>query len=192
MYDSRTVDRALKGQANIHRHMHKKGCTLAGQPLWTDDEKALVKAHYPDIAKLVVLLIRRTSGAIKRQARQLGLVKPRTRWSAAETSKMPPPYRDGLPVAEIVEVLDDKTKRQVYSKAHHMRVRRPKPPPKATGLQIVDLILLRSHEMGYTRADLNEWTGRSRYWISPRRYDWVAISRAIKVLGGQIVPLWPQ
>ena len=95
MYDSRSVDKGLRGKATIHRHMHKKGCTLAGVPLWTDEEQALVRAHYPDIGKLEALLVRRTPAAIKKQAHQLGLVKPRTKWSSDEVRKMPPPYKEG-------------------------------------------------------------------------------------------------
>ncbi|MBP2159570.1 MULTISPECIES: hypothetical protein [Asticcacaulis] len=191
MYDSRFIDKAFRNQAIIHRHMHKTGCTLAGQPLWTDQENAELLKHYPNYEHLSGVLIRRTKRAMQERARKLGLVKPRRVWSLTEEEKMPPPYKGGAPMSEIIQSLDNKNKQQVYSKANHLGVRRPRRRPRPTGMPIVDMIRDRNFDNGDSPADLNVWTNRKTYWTRPRKYDWKAISHALRILGGRIVPIWP-
>ena len=191
MYDSWSKRLGIKGRDTVERYRQTKGTTLAGVPIWTDDQKAAVRAHYPDFIKLCVLLPNRTEGAIRKMAQKLGLCPKRRVWKPEQERKLPPPYVGGEPIAEIQVALEDKTKRQIYGKARRLRVRRPRRPPKETGMLIVDLIRRRVFDLGFAMVDLDEWVARKRYFQAPRKYDWIAITKALKILGGRIVPIWP-
>ncbi len=78
-----------------------------------------------------------------------------------QESRATPPYKAGVPVVEIqAKEVPDRTKRQIYSKASHLKIRRPRRAPKPTGMLIVDLIRERAFSKGYTMAELDEWVGR--------------------------------
>ena len=104
---------------------------------------------------------------------------------------MVPPYKAGDPIDEIVVKLGNRTKRQIYSKASHLKIKRPRRAPKLSGMDIVDMIRRRAFDKNYTMEDLDEWTGSNRYFVAPQTYNWRAIRKALEVLGGRIVPIWP-
>lgn len=190
MFDTSSADRALRGKAAIQRSIYKTGYTIAGARAWTEDERQTLRLFWPDIARLCSELPLRTDAAIKRKAGREGLTRPRRIWQEDETRRLPPPYRKGVPVEEIGEALGGKTKRQVWGKATSLGVKRPRRPPKPTGMEIVDLIRERAFKLGYTMADLDEWTNRKHYFTKPQGHDWKAIDRAFTLLGGRIVPVW--
>ncbi len=191
MHIPKAWHRGLDGKATILRHMHKTGCTIAGQQVWTEAEHEVVRRHFPDIAAIKRRLPRRSQGAIHRRANLLRLVPPRPFWRPDEVKRLPPPYKSLMPIDEIVALFPNRSKKQIWSKASRLKVRRPKRSPKATGLAIVDLIRWRAFKLGYTMADLNEWTGFRSYWKGPRYLNWRAIEKALQILGGRIVPVWP-
>jgi hypothetical protein len=192
VYDSSPIDRALRGKATILRKIHQTGYTIAGKRAWTDEEKALVKAHYPNMPLLLERLVGRSERAIRHVAQGLGLCPKRRVWRHDQEQRLPPPYKDGEPISDIQAALEDKSKRQIYGKARQLKARRPRRPPKPTGMTIVDMIRRRAFDRGYTMADLDEWTKGGNYFQRPRRYDWKAIDRALKLLGGQIVAHFPR
>lgn len=190
MFDTSSVDRALRGKATILRSIYKTGFTISGAMAWTEDEKRALRLFWPDMARLLIELPRRTEIAIRGKAGREGLTRRRRVWEDDETQRLPYPYRKGVPVAQIGEDLGGKTKIQVYGKASHLGVRRPRRRLKPTGMEIVDLLRERAWKLGYTMADLDAWTNRKRYFTSPRGYNWLAIQRALSVLGGRVAPLW--
>lgn len=102
---------------------------------------------------------------------------------------MVPPYKAGVPIGDIVVKVGDRTKVQIYGKASHLKIRRPRKPPKQTGMRIVDLIRRRAFDQGYTMTELDSWVGR-RYFVAPTKLDPWAISRALSILGGSIIAVW--
>ncbi len=191
MHFSRSIRRGIDGAHNLRKHMHRTGRTPAGHFLWTQDELDILGDLWPDKAALVVALSRRTLGAICKKACDQGLTTPRQFWQSDEKGRMVPPYKAGEPIAVVVERVQTRTKRQIYSKASHLKVRRPRRPPKPTGMRIVDLIRERAFAKGYTMRELDEWVGRRKYFVRPRKFDPWSISRALKILGGDLVAKWP-
>lgn len=84
---------------------------------------------------------------------------------------MVPPYKAGEPISDIVVKVGNRTKRQIYGKASHLKIRRPRRPPKPTGMRIVGLIRERAFVMGYTMAELDFYVSRRRYFVAPKRLD---------------------
>lgn len=192
MYDSQSVRRGMAGKRNIMLRMHRTGRTAAGQLLWTQDEIDILEDLWPDRSALVVALPRRTLGAICKKAQERRLTTPRKFWQPDERGRMVPPYKAGELIADVVEKVGTRTKRQIYSKASHLGVKRPRKRPKPTGMRIVDLIRERAFSKGYTMADLDAWIPRKRYFVRPNGYDWWAISQALSILGGKLVTKWPE
>jgi len=191
MYDSESVRRGFQAKANIKGFHHRHGRTPRGDLLWSDWEVDTLKRLYPDMDACCRDLSRRTRVAIRRKAQKLGLTKKRRFWSEREKKVFAKPYASGDPIAEIQAMLDGRTKAQIYRKASKMHLKRPPRWPKSTGLPLVDLILQRAAEKEYTREELNEWSGRRRYWFRPTKYDWAAIAKVLKAMGGEVVAIWP-
>ncbi len=166
--------------------MARTGCTLSGQRLWSACELALLRDHYPDMARLHRALPGRTAGAIGRKAGQLGLVPPRRIWSGRDAQNLRKPYVAGLPMADLLAMFPDKTSRQIWHKASHLGIHRPRRPPKPTGFALLDQIRRRAHDLGLTMRDLDSYTGGKGYFAAPRRQNLRLLDRAIRVLQGRI------
>lgn len=182
---------ALNSAAANRAFMTAHGVTYAGHKIWTAEEDELVRRHRDDLPRLLGELPHRSEGAVRRRRQILGLVKPRRVWSEGEFRTMKPPYQDGDPVPEILPLLNEKTPRQVYSKASARRVRRPRRPPKIVGIPLVDTIRQRAFQLGYTLADLDFYTRSGGYFTRPRGLHWRAISHAIRLLGGTVHVRFP-
>ena len=171
--------------------MRRHGRTPAGQLLWSDAEVALLYEHYPDYATLVRLLPHRTRKAIGLKVAKLGLAGPLKVWADDEVFRFKPPYRGGVPVAEILPLLNQKTTTQLYGAAWKRRIRRPRRRPKLVGVPILDSIRQRAFDMNITLTELDEATGVKGYFTSPRSLRWRPILKAIDILGGKAVVRWP-
>ena len=174
------------GLSTILRHIQRTGCTLAGDRVWTLEERAILRGLYPCYDQLGVHLPGRTRGAITHKARALGLVPPRRIWSEQDAWRLRAPYGAGVPIGALVEAFPGKSRRQIWNKAHALRVRRPRRAPKTTGLALVDAVRARAFACRLTMTDLDAFVGRRRYFVSPRHMDWRAVEKAIAVLGGTI------
>jgi len=183
-------ERGLRGKATLLNHIHKTGYTIAGTRVWTPEEIETLCRFYPDYDALLQALPGRSLKAIKGKAGQCGLCLSRRIWSPEEKRLLPKPYRAGLAIDELLLLLPGKTKKQIWAKASRLKVRRPRRPPRQTGLLLVDLIRQRAFEEGYFMTDLDSWVGYKHYFGSPRYLSWRAIDAALSVLGGRLVAFW--
>lgn len=177
-------------QANRGR-MARTGLTNAGQPLWTEGELADLRARWPDIATLLVRLPRRTETAIRQKAQRSGLTASRRVWIEPEVGRMRKPYIDGEPVVEILPLLVEKTRRQVYSKASQRRYRRPRRRPVLLGHPLKDSIRQRAFDMNISLAELDRECRAGGCFGRKKALQWQAVSRALKMLAGTAVVRWP-
>jgi hypothetical protein len=65
-------------------------------------------------------------------------------------------------------MFDGKTPKQIWSKASHMRYRRPRCPPKLTGHPLIDSLRRRAYDLRITMAELDAFVGRKRYFAGVR------------------------
>lgn len=100
------------------------------------------------------------------------------------------PYVAGVPMAELLEMFPGKSRSQIWKKAFHMGYRRPRCAPKPTGMPLVDSIRKRAFECRLSMTDLDVFVGRTRYFVSPRHLDWLALQRAMVILGGRPAISW--
>ena len=87
------------GLSTILRHIQRTGCTLAGDRVWTPEERASLRNLYPHFDQLRVQLPGRTHKAIAHKARALGLVPPRRIWSEQDAWRLRAPYGAGVPIS---------------------------------------------------------------------------------------------
>jgi hypothetical protein len=180
---------ALNAAAANRAYMARTGLTYSGQRLWTPKEITALQL-YPDYQALVRTLPRRTRKAIESKVWRCALAKPLRVWSEAESSIMKRLYVQGAPMAVILSRLPGKTARQVWSKASSRNIRRPRRPPRLTGLVPVDAVLLRAFDLNISVPDLNVIAGQRSYFRSPRRTNWSVVQRVLPHLGGQAAVHW--
>ncbi len=140
----------------LRRHMARTGKTLAGQRLWIETEIKFMYRFYPDCERLRKLLPGRSLSAIRSKALRMGITRPLRIWSDEDLKRLKGPYRQGLPIDDIRVLLPDKTARQIWHRAAHSGWRRPRKPPKATGLWADDAVASRNFALKYTLRDLDE------------------------------------
>lgn len=187
---SRQQQRALNAAAANRAYMMRTGLTYRGQKIWTAGEIVTLEALYPDYAALTRALPDRTRKAIENKVRRCGLARPLRIWSEAEFGIMKPRYVRGQPMAAILALLDGKTARQVWSKASGSHIRRPRRPPRPTGLAPVDAIRRRAFDLNFSMADLDAIAHRRGYFRRPRRTDWDALQKVLPYLGGRATVFW--
>lgn len=170
--------------------MRRSGYTWSGHRLWSEDEVGAVRQFYPDYRLLVRALPSRTRKAIELKAAKLGIARPRRIWTNSEVRVMRPPYIAGVPIADILSLLDNKAKRQVYGKAWRERIRRPRKRPKVLGHRVLDAIRQRAFDLNLSLCELEEETGQGTLG-SAKRIRWDALERAAGFLGGTLMIRWP-
>lgn len=164
--------------------------SYSGQRLWTVDEIDTLKRLYPDYEALTLALPERTRKAIGTKLQRCNLAMPRRVWSEAEFAIMKPLYVRGAPMSTILDRLPGKTARQVWAKASHRKVRRPRRPPGKTGLALVDEVRRRAFDLNFSMAELDASVARRNYFRCPRRLDWTALQRALACLDGRVMVVW--
>lgn len=190
MLISRECLRALDGERALRRHIAKTGETIAGTPVWTPREIDLLRATFPGRERACSALHRRSWCAIRGKARRLGLVKPLRIWMHEDARLLRSLYPSGMSIDDLVGRFTGKTKRQIWHKATHLRVRRPRRPPRLTGHPLLDRVRQRAFARGFSMTDLDAWTGGTRCFRDARSVNWPALERAIDLLGGKIVVHW--
>ena len=132
----------------------------------------------------------RTAKAIAHKLRHLGLVRARRVWTDHEATALRSPYRAGVPIADLLVLFPGKSKRQIWGKAFALGVRRPRRPPKPTGLALVDDVRARAFACRLSMADLDSFVGTRGYFVRPRYLNWTALYKAVVLLGGTPELIW--
>jgi hypothetical protein len=171
--------------------MARTGRTLAGQTLWTCAEVKLLCRFYPDYKRACAALPGRSFNAIKSKAFRLGITRPLRVWSDDDLERLKGPYRQGMPIREIMALLLGKTAKQIWRRAAHSGWRRPRKPPKATGLMADDTVRARAFAHRLTLRDLADLSRTRGYFLrKPSRTNWRNIGKAVKVLEGRMSIVW--
>jgi hypothetical protein len=171
--------------------MARTGKTLAGQRLWIEAEIKFMYRFYPDCERLRKLLPGRSLSAIKSKALRMGITRPLRIWSDEDLKRLKGPYQQGLSIDDIKALLPGKTARQIWHRAAYSGWRRPRKPPKPTGLRPDDDVKARAFAYRLSLRDLAHHSDTGRYFLRrPSRTNWEKISRAVKALEGRMSIIW--
>lgn len=179
--------RSINGTAALMAKMARTGLTPAGQPIWSEAEIAALRSAWPDRRLARKLLPSRTVKAIEHKTARLGLTRKRTVWSAADVDGLRPRYPTHESVGSIAASFD-KTKKQTWTKGHHVRLRRPPRRPLPARDPMMCAVRQRAFALGISLEGLDRDVrrqGRFQNRKSPR--DLLAIQRALAMLGGRFV-----
>lgn len=183
---SRAQRQAINASAAAKEWMRRHGRTPKGHRLWAPDEDEIVRRLYPDYRALELALPHRTRKALEMHVAWLGIAPPRRIWADWEVVFTKPRYRSGLPIAELVGGLTEKTPKQVWRKASSMGWRRPRRPPLPTGHTLFDAVRSRAHELNIALSELGESLGSRRALTGGRPPSLRRLARAVVLLDGAL------
>jgi|GEM_PF-1717514 len=176
----------------LRRQMARTGFTLAGQRLWSDAEVNLLRRLYPDYRKACIALRGRSRSAVQSKALRLGITRPLQIWSDEELRRLKVSYRHGSSMHEIRMLLPGKTAKQIYHRTAYSGWRRPRKPPKITGLKPYDDVRARAFACRMSMRDLASSSSTGSYFLQrPNRNDWKKIRKAVALLDGNMMVVWP-
>ena len=184
---SRAQIAGLMGGARARAYAERTGWTYGGDKVWTAEEIATLRRLYPDYRALETVLHDRTRRAIEHKAARLGIARRLRIWRPDEETRLRPPYVRGVPVSEILPLLNDKSAKQTWGKANHLKLKRPRRRPKSTGLPLIDEIRNRAFDLNISMRELDEIAGGKGLLRGPKRERWTAIGRAVRALDGELV-----
>ncbi len=184
------ADRAERMRSRIRR----SGLTPMGYRIWTEDEDSVLRSHYPDYRKMTDELPHRNRRSVRVRCQKLGMKKTCHKWLASELSKLRRLYRIASS-KEIMAEFPGFTWKAIDARARYHGLKRETTfRYKRTGKPIMDSILDRIEELGWTLPDLDEASGTRRYfwrhtWRNSR-LNMKMIQLAVKALGGDLVVKW--
>lgn len=190
-----THAKAVAGGEQSRQRMQRTGVTFGGARMWSEDEIAIVvrlvgMMTYKDMS---AHLPGRSIGAIADKARKMRLVTKQPRWSDADISNLRKLYQRGT-LDELRKAFPGHTAKAIKSAALARGFLRPAKRYKPTGVSLVDHILERAFDLGYSLFDLDEICQSGRYfrnqsWRNGTAYHGPLL-RAVKELGGHIEVAW--
>lgn len=188
---SRNQRAAINAAASTRIFHARTGFTRAGQRLWTEEELAVLRQHYPDPVKCHDAIPLRTWAAIKGKALRLGLARPLRVWLHCEEQVVRRDYPSERLVVDIATAVA-KTDRQVWGKANSKRLRRPRKRPLPARDPLVEAIRQRAFDLSISLADLDRDLGHgSRFRIRRSARSNRLTVQAVKILGGRLVARVP-
>jgi hypothetical protein len=96
-----------------------------------------------------------------------------------------------MPMQEMKALFPGKTAKQIWRRAAYSGWRRPRKPPKATGLMADDLVRARAFVHRLTLRDLAALSRTRGYFLrKPSQTNWKNIGKAVKVLEGRMSIVW--
>jgi hypothetical protein len=175
-------------RARIRRQGH-----VAGNRLWSEPEKDILRALAPDYVAIHKKLRHRTSVAIQAQCAKLGLRKTIHLWTGAELSLLRKMYKTAT-AAEICTAFPHSTWTNIQQAARYHGFRRKSRRYKITGIPALDDVRSRCFEIQWTMVDLDKAARTRSYfrksrWIG-KRINHRALGRAIEALDGVVQAQW--
>lgn len=174
---------------------HAELWAQAAKCAWTRDEDDLVRRFYPNFARLLLQLPRRSEASCRRRAKQLGIRVPCPLWTVNENAWMRKNYSTAL-WSEIEEHLPRRTKSAVICRAGKLRLRREPKELPLIGVYLIDEVRLRAKQLNLTLRDLDEIAGLKTYFQTmraktpPRRIRLTTMEAVLEALGGRLVVEW--
>ena len=176
--------------------MAKTGTAAAGVPLWSEEELAVLRRHYPDYqAAIRALGGRRSYRAVRAKAQALGLTPKRNHWTGDQVVLLRRVFRSGT-TADIFRAFPSRSENSIRQMAAYFNIRRPRKPFTPTGIMLIDQIRQKCFECALSMADLDEMAGTGTYFskagwhngtVNPKK-----VAKAVKALGGQLVVRWDE
>lgn len=190
---------SIRGGERIRQQMIRSGFALNGKKMWTEEEKVLVRATYPDYHAMQKAIPHRSRASLECAAFKLGVTRKKFLWSAEQVSLL----RRNYPIASTPQELMERIGRPLRSireKAETLRLKRGPQPYKATGNKLFDDLREHCRILNFSMADLDQLSGTGRYFHSHHwsaggrgRAPWFSLektARGVLAIGGALKVSW--
>jgi hypothetical protein len=185
---------AIKTQ-KMRARMQSSGVTLGGLPLWTEEEIAILREHWPNYSLLCERLPKRSRGAIHRYCSLLGIARKQPGYTGTEISKLRKLYPNA-PKQQILEAVPGRSWISIGNAARKHRIHRRLPPYKQIGFMPFNVLLQKCQSIGWSLVDLDEECGTGNYFARGgwRNYkiNMKNFSKALLVLDGTLEIKWKE
>lgn len=183
---------AARGAASAERGrrlMELRGVTPNGHPFWNFVEVGDLVETRPSYPAFVALHSRRTTPASRSKASRMGVAGPRSKtWDTNEVLRLRKVYPNGTR-DEILAAFPGRSYLAVARAANARKIYRAKKPPVPTGNRMLDQILVRARQLGYTLKDLDAMVRSKNYFGGQRwkvRLNEAIHCLAVRALGGVV------
>ncbi|ESX32858.1 hypothetical protein NKH47_17675 [Mesorhizobium sp. M1060] len=176
--------------------LRQRGENWLGRRLWTALEDDICHSEYPNYTAMAKKLPHRTHCALKNHCLQLGICKPRPQWLANQDTQFRKMYKAGSSMDELRRAFPHLSRVQIWNRASHCRLYRPKKKYSPTGIDLLDHLRSECARRHVTMADLDHFAKAKRYftqrlWRGERGFvDFNYIVRGIHELGGTLSVQW--
>lgn len=191
--DLSSNSRALRFGMQAKERMRITGYTPLGRKLWSVEDDEIVKALYPSYADMKARLPERTLRALHARCEALGIAKKIHWWLGSEIAKL----RRLYPTASRDKLRDEfpgLTWPAIEGAACRYGVKRARRKYKRTCHSLMDAILARIEEIGWTLRDLDEEARTKKYFSNQgwrrSRPNIAKIALAVKALDGRLGIAW--
>ncbi|MCZ7498867.1 hypothetical protein [Agrobacterium sp. ST15.13.015] len=186
-------NRTLTISMQVKERIRRTGYTPSGFKVWTAEEDEIVKSLYPLYAEMQLRFPERSLKALHGRCERLGIAKKLHWWTGAEISKL----RRLYPTASRVKIREEfprGTWRAIEAAAKRHGMSRARRKYKRTGHHLIDAILARIEEIGWTLPDLDEEARTKKYFSNQgwrrSRPNIAKIALAVKALDGRLAIAW--
>lgn len=186
-------NRTLTISMQVKERIRRTGYTPSGFKVWTAEEDEIVKSLYPLYAEMQLRFPERSLKALHGRCERLGIAKKLHWWTGAEISKL----RRLYPAASRVKIREEfpgGTWRAIEAAAKRHGMSRARRKYKRTGHHLIDAILARIEEIGWTLPDLDEEARTKKYFSNQgwrrSRPNIAKIALAVKALDGRLGIAW--
>ncbi len=182
--------RSIKARDRIER----TGFTPNGWRVWTSQEDDVLRKLYPDYRAIEQALPGRHIKALVARSARIGVSRSCHGWKASEISKLRKLYPTASHSTLLVE-FPGLTWGAIKQAARAHGIFRAKRIHKRTGSPLVDSILTRIEEIGWTLGDLDKEANTQQYftrqsWRRLNAFDMEKLAKAVAVLDGKIRIDW--
>jgi len=188
------LNRGAASAERSRRLMEMRGVTPNGHPLWQGWEVSPVVEMYPRYGSIFPALPRRTKPAVYGKASRLGITKGKAReWDVNEIPRLRRVYPTGTR-AEIEAAFPGRSYSACSKAANARGIYRAPRPYKATGILLIDQILLRARAKNWALSDLDKEIRVPGYFSNrkwKRHLNPSAHFRAVSLLGGVVRARFP-
>lgn len=186
-------NRTLTISMQVKERIRRTGYTPSGFKVWTAEEDEVVKSLYPLYAEMQLRFPERSLKSLHGRCERLGIAKKLHWWTGAEISKL----RRLYPTASRVKIREEfpsGTWRAIEAAAKRHGMSRARRKYKRTGHHLIDAILARIEEIGWTLPDLDEEARTKKYFSNQgwrrSRPNIAKIALAVKALDFRLGIAW--
>ncbi|MBY2928916.1 hypothetical protein FIM10_09540 [Sphingomonadales bacterium 56] len=164
---------------------------VANGTVWTQEEDACLRKHYPAYDLLRIVLPHRSLASLKHRVRRLGIVRQRHVWTNVEVRRLHSAFANHVPDRDLEHLFPGLRLGQIKAKAGHIKAPHRRGQSTIFGISALDAIRERAKALGMSYVELDRRAQTGKFFQKSSRHPGLKqISRAADLLGGDVAIAW--